>query len=127
MANNISADVVIVGSGVAGGLVAHRLASAGASVTMLEAGPRFARWQILRNFRNSPAKGDFAAPYPSMPYAPHPEYSPANQYLIQKGPTPYNVQYLRLVGGTTWHWAAAAWRLLPSDFKLKTTYGVGRD
>jgi len=127
MANNPSADVVIVGSGVAGGLVAHQLALAGASVIILEAGPRIPRWQIVENFRNSPAKNDFATPYPSMPYAPHPEYAPENGYLIQKGDYPYNSQYLRLVGGTTWHWAAAAWRLLPSDFKLKTAYGVGRD
>jgi choline dehydrogenase-like flavoprotein len=127
MANNPSADIVIVGSGVAGGLVAHQLALAGASVIILEAGPRIARWQIVENFRNSPAKGDFSAPYPSMPYAPHPEFTLGNHYLIQKGPDPYNSQYLRLVGGTTWHWAAAAWRFLPSDFKLKSTYGVGRD
>ena len=127
MANNTSADVVVVGSGVAGSLVAHQLALAGASVIILEAGPRIARWQIVENFRNSPAKADFATPYPSMPYAPHPEYSPPNNYLIQKGEYPYESQYLRLVGGTTWHWAAAAWRLLPSDFKLKTLFGVGRD
>ena len=127
MANSNSADVVVVGSGVAGGLVAHQLASAGASVILLEAGPRIPRWQIVENFRNSPAKNDFATPYPSTPYAPHPEYSPENNYLIQKGEYPYASQYLRLVGGTTWHWAAAAWRLLPADFKLKTLYGVGRD
>ena len=100
---------------------------AGASVILLEAGSRVPRWQIVENFRNSPAKGDFTTPYPSLPFAPHPEYAPANHYLIQKGDYPYNAQYLRLVGGTTWHWAAAAWRLLPSDFKLKTMYGVGRD
>ena len=56
MANNPSADVVVVGSGVAGSLVAHQLALAGASVILLEAGPRLARWQIVENFRNSPAK-----------------------------------------------------------------------
>ncbi|WP_153102245.1 GMC family oxidoreductase [Paraburkholderia hayleyella] len=127
MANSYSADVVIVGSGVAGSLVAHQMAQAGASVIMLEAGPRLARWQIVENFRNSSVKSDFATPYPSMPYAPHPQYAPPNGYLIQKGEWPYNSQYLRLVGGTTWHWAAAAWRLLPADFQLKTRYGVGRD
>jgi choline dehydrogenase-like flavoprotein len=127
MANSNSADIVVVGSGVAGGLVAHQMALAGASVIVLEAGPRIPRWQIVENFRNSPAKSDFATPYPSTPYAPHPEYSPANNYLIQKGDYPYNSQYVRLVGGTTWHWAAAAWRLLPSDFQLKKLYGVGRD
>jgi choline dehydrogenase-like flavoprotein len=127
MANADSADVVVVGSGVAGSLVAHQMALAGASVILLEAGPRIPRWQIVENFRNSPAKGDFATPYPSAPYAPHPEYSPPNHYMIQKGDYPYNSQYLRLVGGTTWHWAAAAWRLLPSDFQLHALYGVGRD
>lgn len=99
MANSNSADVVVVGSGVAGGLVAHQLATAGASVILLEAGPRIPRWQIVENFRNSPAKDDFATPYPSTPYAPHPEYSPENNYLIQKGEYPYASQYLRLVGG----------------------------
>ena len=127
MANSNSADIVVVGSGVAGGLVAHQMALAGASVILLEAGPRIPRWQIVENFRNSPAKSDFATPYPSTPYAPHPEYAPANNYLIQKGDYPYNSQYVRLVGGTTWHWAAAAWRLLPSDFQLHKLYGVGRD
>ena len=127
MAIKLSADVVVVGSGVAGSLVAYQLAQAGASVIVLEAGPRLARWQIVENFRNSPAKADFVTPYPAARYAPHPEYAPPNDYLVQKGDYPYNSQYLRLVGGTTWHWAAAAWRLLPADFRLKTQYGVGRD
>ncbi|CAB3770276.1 GMC family oxidoreductase [Paraburkholderia humisilvae] len=122
-----SADIVVVGSGVAGSLVAHQLALAGASVLMIEAGPRVPRWQIVENFRNSPAKADLATPYPSAPYAPHPQYTPANDYLIQKGDYPYHAQYLRVVGGTTWNWAASAWRLLPQDFQLKTRYGVGRD
>jgi choline dehydrogenase-like flavoprotein len=127
MAISTSADVVVVGSGVAGGLLAHQLALQGASVLILEAGPRVERWRIVERFRNSPAKGDFATPYPSTAYAPHPEYSPPNHYLVQKGEYPYASQYLRVVGGTTWHWAAAAWRLLPSDFRLKSLYGVGRD
>ena len=39
MANSNSADIVVVGSGVAGGLVAHQMALAGASVILLEAVP----------------------------------------------------------------------------------------
>jgi len=127
MAETLEADVIVVGSGVAGGLVANELAKSGKSVLILEAGPRLARWQILENFRNQVDKSDNDAPYPSTEYAPHPQFSPDNNYLIQKGEHPYQVQYLRVVGGTTWHWAASTWRFLPNDFKLKSQYGVGLD
>lgn len=126
-AKNLSADVVIVGSGVAGSLVAHQLALAGKSVLMLEAGPKLKRWEIVERFRNQADKMDFMQPYPATDYAPHPEFSPDNHYLIQKGEHPYDAQFIRAVGGTTWHWAASAWRFLPNDFKLKSLYGVGRD
>lgn len=126
-ANPTSADVIIVGSGVAGSLVAWHLAQAGISVLMLEAGPRMRRWNVVDNFRNSAVKSDYMTPYPASRHAPHPQYAPPNNYLIEKGSHPYGAQYIRGVGGTTWHWAAAAWRLLPSDFRLKTLYGVGRD
>jgi choline dehydrogenase-like flavoprotein len=52
MQRGLSADIVVVGSGVAGALIAHVLARAGA---MLEAGPRIERREIVENFRNSPA------------------------------------------------------------------------
>ncbi|MBR8330180.1 GMC family oxidoreductase [Burkholderia ambifaria] len=121
------ADVVVVGSGVAGAIVAHQLAMAGKSVILLEAGPRMPRGEIVERFRNQPDKTDFMAPYPSSPWAPHPEYGPPNDYLILKGEHKFNSQYIRAVGGTTWHWAASAWRFIPNDFKMKTVYGVGRD
>ncbi|MDI9682537.1 choline dehydrogenase, partial [Burkholderia cenocepacia] len=35
--------------------------------------------------------------------------------------------FLRLVGGTTWHWGGATWRMLPNDFRLHSLYGQGRD
>ncbi|MDP5009195.1 MAG: FAD-dependent oxidoreductase, partial [Glaciimonas sp.] len=127
MAENLSADVVIVGSGVAGAIVAHQLAKSGVSVLVLEAGPRLERWRIVENYRNTPSKDDFMTPYPATKHAPHPEYTPENNYLILKGEHKYNSQYIRAVGGTTWHWAAAAWRYLPSDFDMHKRYGVGRD
>lgn len=127
MAETLEADVVVIGSGIAGSLVAHQLALAGKSVLILEAGPRLSRAEIVENFRNQPNKADNMAPYPSTSYAPHPQTEPSNHYLIQKGPDPYAVEYIRVVGGTTWHWAAATWRFLPKDFKLRSIYGVGRD
>lgn len=49
---NLSAEVVIVGSGVAGSSIANELARAGISVIVLEAGPRVDRQHFVENFRN---------------------------------------------------------------------------
>ena len=126
MSDDFDTQVLVVGSGVAGGLIAHRLAAAKIPVTILEAGPRLERWDIVEYFRSHSAKNNFMMPYPGTRHAPNP-IPGENDYLIQKGAYPYEAQYIRAVGGTTWHWAAAAWRFLPSDFRLKSTYGVGRD
>ncbi|MGO4611473.1 FAD-dependent oxidoreductase, partial [Variovorax sp. 2RAF20] len=53
---NIDADVIVIGSGVMGGLVATQLAKAGKSVIIVEAGPRVKRQEIVERFRNSPFK-----------------------------------------------------------------------
>jgi choline dehydrogenase-like flavoprotein len=128
MADQLSADVVVVGSGICGSLTARKLLSQGASVLILEAGPRVDRGRIVAAYRNAPYKGDFMALYPSSSWAPHPVYQPKdNGYLVQAGPSPYAAEYIRVVGGTTWHWAAQAWRVLPNDLRLKSLYGVGVD
>jgi len=86
------------------------------------------RDRIVANFRNSPRKGDYMSPYPFSEWSPHPVYQPVeNDYLVQAGPYPYKAEYIRMVGGTTWHWAAQAWRILPNDLRLHSVYGVGRD
>ncbi|GGM08663.1 choline dehydrogenase [Pseudomonas asuensis] len=128
MAEQLSADVVVIGSGICGSLAAQKIAQTGASVLILEAGPRVDRGTIAANFRNSPRKNDFMSPYPFSEWAPHPIYQPEdNGYLEQAGPYPYPAEYIRMVGGTSWHWAAQAWRMLPNDFVLQSKYGVGRD
>lgn len=128
MADTLSADFVVIGSGIIGSLVARKLALTGASVVILEAGPRVTRGELVARFRNSPRRSDWMSPYPPAAWAPHPIYQPEpNNYLVQAGPYPYAAEYVRQVGGTTWHWAAHAWRNLPNDFKIKTLYGVGVD
>lgn len=128
MADALSADYVIVGSGIVGAMVAKKLLESGASVIVLEAGPRVTRGEIVGRFRNSTRRSDWMSPYPSVPWAPHPIYQPqSNGYLVQAGPYPYPAEYIRQVGGTSWHWAAQAWRNVPNDFRIKSLYGVGVD
>ena len=52
---------------------------------------------------------------------------PGTGYFIQDGPDPFGSTYERIVGGTTWHWLGTTPRLLPSDFRMKSLFGVGVD
>jgi glucose dehydrogenase len=119
-------DVVIVGSGVAGALMGWRLAESGLQVTILEAGPRIDRQESVERFRASVKKGP-DSPYPRSDHAPSPRTDDLESHFRQAGPELFMGIYQRLIGGTTWHWLGTALRLLPEDFKLKTTLGVGVD
>jgi len=131
MNKKVDAEVIIIGSGVMGGLVATQLAKAGKSVIILEAGPRIKRQDIVERFRDSPFKMSLTnmklqgvgSPYPDLPHVP----STYGEYLLQTGPVKYPAKYLRVVGGTTWHFGSALWRMIPNDFKLQSLYGRGRD
>jgi glucose dehydrogenase len=122
----IEADVVIVGAGIAGGHAAFRLAGRGVRVVVLEAGPRLPRREAVSNFVASRGKGP-NAPYPSVPYAPHPTDENPDDFYVQAGPDRFLGSYARLLGGTTWHWTGFADRLRPADFRMRSTYGVAAD
>ena len=121
-----TADVVIVGSGVCGALVAARLATRGVKVLILEAGPRVSRPAALTQYRAALIKVPECA-YPNAPYAPHSTSDRPDSYYLQNGPDKYEATYLRQVGGTTWHWLGTALRFVPDDFRLHSTFGVGLD
>lgn len=122
--------VVVVGSGVAGALVAWRLATAGIRVLVLEAGPSIDRETAVETFRAAPAKVP-ESPYPSTEHAPRPSVLdigvPGTGYFVQAGPEPFGSTYERILGGTTWHWLGSCPRMVPSDFAMRSTFGVGVD
>jgi choline dehydrogenase-like flavoprotein len=120
-----SDDVLIVGAGVAGALIAYSLAGAGARVTVVEAGPQVDRGVALNRLERAAIRVP-EAPYEMAPYAESPA-TIKDTYIQQDGPDPFRSTYLRLVGGTTWHWLGTALRLLPSDLELRSRYGVGED
>lgn len=120
------AKVVIIGSGMAGAHLAYSLAQTGVDVLVLEAGPRRSRADNLKTFYDNPVKGP-QSPYPSVASAPHPEDQTYDDFYVQAGPDRFIGAYLRLYGGTSWHWTGFADRLRPVDFKMKSTYGVAAD
>ena len=85
MSAPLDADVVIIGSGVAGSLIAWRLAEAKLKVLILEAGPRIDRVEAFKSYLAARDK-NASAPYPPAPYAPAPQYNAWNDYYINTGP-----------------------------------------
>jgi len=126
VADDIKADVIVVGSGVSGALMASKLAAAGISVAILEAGSAVDRWGALEPFQNAVIK-DPESPYPPTPEAMHPVSHDPDFWYDQVGPEKFRSTYLKAVGGTTWHWLGTCLRLLPSDFRLHSLYGRGLD
>ncbi len=126
-------DVVIVGAGIAGALVADVLAKKRFSVLALDAGPEVQdREKLLERYYADPSKHS-DSPYPSNPKAPQPipgvPGSPggAADHYVQTGPDKFSSSYLRQVGGTTRHWQGLTPRLMPVDFRIRSAYGAGVD
>ncbi|PPD06829.1 MAG: dehydrogenase, partial [Methylocystis sp.] len=123
---DLHADILVIGSGVAGALVACRVAQKGAKVIILEAGPEVNRAAAVRRYQDAFPKTPESA-YAQAAFAPHPESDKPFAFYAQKGPQPFGSTYLRQVGGTTWHWLGSAIRLVPADFKMKSRFGLGID
>ncbi len=122
-------DVVVVGAGVAGSMVAYRLAQTGARVLILEAGSR--------NPSRAEMVGKYAIAFPKTPHSPYvqresdlkaPSPDGPADYYVQPDPrthTQYLSTYERRTGGSTWHWLGHTPRLVRSDFRMRKRYGKG--
>lgn len=134
-------DVCVVGSGVAGSLIAKELARAGRRVLVIEAGTAddltvgdYER--SVERFHGAAVK-DSNAPYQANPNAPSPRgwetrklrpgEPDAGGYIVQNGPFELDSSYTRVLGGTTRHWEGKALRLLPDDFETRSRFGRGLD
>lgn len=139
-------EVIVVGSGVAGALTAWKLAELGSyKILILEAGDNGItagqRLQFHHMMDTQGNRGDPFAPYKdleSRKYAPAAEKSqrdladqkndPNNYYdYTPESKEPFKASYNRMVGGSTWSWRENTPRFIPSDFRLRSEFGVGRD
>ncbi len=136
-----SFDVVIVGSGVSGAIIAKQLGAQGCRVLVLEAGSgrdiTVADYEeSVQRFYGAQGKDNNAA-YAKSRNAPMPrdhetrKLQPgapnADGYLVQMGPLEIDSTYTRVLGGTTRHWEGKALRMLPDDFRMRSIFGQGRD
>lgn len=133
-------DVVIVGAGIAGALVAFELASAGKRVCVLEAGPPRSHRQAHVDRFNAQAAKIPSSPWPASKQAGSPTVldtlgpdweQDTEHYMLQRPQQAEPAQrvafpstYERVGGGTTNHWLGTCMRLLPDTFKLASTHGV---
>src|SRR5947199_1411663 len=92
-------DVVVVGSGAAGGTVSAHLARNGVSVAVVEGGPRV-------NTRT-----DFNTH--ALPF----QFSNRHIPTMKPGKPGFDSERSRGLGGKTMLWNAVAWRLSQRDFK----------
>lgn len=140
-------DVVIVGAGASGSILAKQLGLAGKKVLLLEAGAgvppninafmqRF--YTSVAKTPESPYTPDLFTPPgsgdltdPSTLAAARPTVmtlradnwqDPHQAYLIQQGPTAFASTYERVAGGTMRHWLGTSLRFLPNDFQMQTVY-----
>jgi glucose dehydrogenase len=126
MSYTLTADVAIIGSGVAGALIAAHLAERGFKVTILEAGEEVDRSAAVDRYWAAAIKVP-ECPYPPVPQAMHPVSDNLSFWYQQSGTDKFASTYIKTVGGTTWHWLGTALRMVPADFELRKRFGRGED
>ncbi len=125
-------DVAIVGSGVAGAIVARELGARRKRVLLIEAGVEIppGREALLERYFLSASKLP-ESPFEDNPNAPSADIKDllnTEGYLDQRGsPVPFGSTWQRRAGGTLWHWMGTSLRFLRNDFLLKSQYGHGAD
>ena len=115
------ADVLIIGAGASGGVVAKRLSEAGFGVVCLEQGD----WLDRADYPGNKLDWELKA---RKDWATSPNIRGlAQDYPIVEDDTPVSPLMYNAVGGSTIICAGAWPRALPSDFRVRSLDGVADD
>ena len=112
-----STDVVVIGCGAGGGVVAKELGEAGVSVVVLEAGKRFNPYDYPTNGMDFEIKGKriFLSE------------EPRRDAYTWTGRARVHYERAKGVGGSTLHYLGVSPRFHESDFRVRSEDGVGED
>ena len=118
-------NVVVVGAGAAGGIVAKELSTAGLSVVLLERGKWYTsndcRKDDLRNQRTTVLGNAFGPEDEGNPRVLVDAEGVPQILMPSEGGYQNNAA---CVGGGTLSYGAMAWRYLPQDFRMRSIYGA---
>ena len=116
-------DLVIIGAGLTGGLIAAEATRRGRTVALIEAGQRFALATRPAQLRHHQIFGGFLWPHV---HAERDRYTDSSHQSIGVA---YALESHRLkgVGGSTMHWGGRISRFMPTDFRTASLYGTGMD
>ena len=118
-------NAVVIGAGAAGGIVAKELATAGLSVVLLERGKWYTaadcRKDDLRNQRTTVLGNAFGPEDDGNPRVIVDANGKSRIVVPSEGSYQNNAA---CVGGGTLSYGAQAWRYLPQDFRMRSTYGA---
>jgi len=113
-------DTCVVGAGIAGAMVASRLAKRGLRVVVVEAGKHFKRAERMDQLRSFQVLRTLVWPW---------ENNARDQY-VDTSSTDLGYEYrlnqsrVKGVGGSTLHWGGLINRYWESDFRTASTYGL---
>ena len=100
-----TADTLVIGSGISGMLVCKELLDAGCEVTLVE-------------------RGQMRLDADQLPFSSRELPGPSTEHNIEPG---HQWMYGYAFGGSSLLWAGVAPRLLPSDFEMRSRFGIWRD
>ncbi len=108
-------DVIVIGTGAAGGVMMKELARSGLKVVALEMGP----WLKTRDYTQDELKSHVLRGLI--------KYDQPNTYrraAEEEAEAMHSINMQSNVGGATIHWTGIAWRYHESDFKERSMFGT---